>query len=109
MTNANYEVIADLLIQLGTAMKKQDSNVENIVKTKLDSTNTNSKYLTRKEVLEMYSPVITDYGLRQAINIDGFPCIKRGKQYFFTQEAIDNWLSERTTRQAAPRASVKYV
>ena len=109
MTNANYEVIADLLIQLGTAMKSQDLNVENIVKTKLDSTNTNSKYLTRKEVLEMYSPVITDYGLRQAINMDDFPCVKRGKQYFFTQEAIDNWLTERTTRQVAPRTSVKYV
>lgn len=109
MSNANYKVIADLLIQLGTAMKNEGFKVEDIVETKLDSTNTNNKYLTRKEVLEMYSPVITDYGLRQAIAIDGFPCIKRGKQYFFTQEAIDNWLNERTTRHVATRSSVKYV
>ena len=71
MSNANYKVIADLLIQLGTAMKNEGFKVEDIVETKLDSTNTNNKYLTRKEVLEMYSPVITDYGLRQAIAIDG--------------------------------------
>ena len=52
MTNANMELIADLLIQLGTAIK-QNTKVEHNVENYLSSTNT-KKYLTRKQVLEMY-------------------------------------------------------
>ena len=51
MTNANMEVIADLLIQLGTAIK-QNVKVEYSVENNLGSTNT-KEYLTRKQVLEM--------------------------------------------------------
>lgn len=107
MTNANIEVIADLLIQLGVAIK-QTNNVEHSVENYLSSTNTN-KYLTRKEVLEIYSPVITDYGLRQAMSMDNFPYIKRGKQFFFIKDEIDKWLLERNSANPVKTKTVKYV
>lgn len=107
MTNANMEVIADLLIQLGTAIK-QNVKVEYIVENNLGSTNT-KEYLTRKQVLEMYSPVITDYGLRQSMNMDNFPYIRRGKQYFFVKDEIDKWLVERNVSLPIKTKTIKYV
>ncbi len=107
MTNANMELIADLLIQLGTAIK-QNTKVEHNVENYLSSTNT-KKYLTRKQVLEMYSPVITDYGLRQSINMDNFPYIRRGKQYFFVKDEIDKWLAERNVSLPIKKRTIKYV
>lgn len=107
MTNANMELIADLLIQLGTAIK-QNTNVEHSVENYLSSTNT-KEYLTRKQVLEMYSPVITEYGLRQSINMDNFPYVRRGKQYFFVKDEIDKWLSERNVSLPIKTKTIKYV
>ena len=107
MTNANMELIADLLIQLGTAIK-QNVKVEYSVENNLGSTNT-KEYLTRKQVLEMYSPVITDYGLRQSMNMDNFPYIRRGKQYFFVKDEIDKWLVERNVSLPIKTKTIKYV
>ena len=101
------ELIADLLIQLGTAIK-QNMKVEYSVENNLGSTNT-KEYLTRKQVLEMYSPVITDYQLRQLMNMYNFPYIRRGKKYFFVKDEIDKWLNERNMTLPTRTKTIKYV
>ena len=101
----NSRVIADLLIQLANELK---NGVDiDAVKASIP-TSENKKYLTRKEVLEEYAPIITSYGLSQAIHMENFPYIKRGKKYFFVKEDIDTWLSKRTNVSAINRTT-KYV
>lgn len=107
MTNANMEVIADLLIQLGNAIK-QNVKVEYSVENNLSSTNT-KEYLTRKQVLEMYAPFLTEYSLRESIHKENFPYVRRGRQYFFRQEEIDKWLSERNMTIPMRTKTIKYV
>ena len=102
----NNEVVADLLIQLGNALK---GNKTEYINGSVDENKNNKTFLTRKEVLEVYAPVITAYGLSQAINMDGFPYIKRGKKYFFVKEDIDKWLSERNGTTPVKRIINKYV
>ena len=106
MINTNNEVVADLLIQLGNALK---GNKTEYIGVDIEETKNNKTFLTRKEVLEIYSPVITSYGLSQAINMDGFPYIKRGKKYFFVKEDIDKWLSQRNDTTPVKRIVNKYV
>lgn len=101
----NKEIIANLLIQLGNVLK-EDIGVATLEVASPSSES--KKYLTRKEVLEEYYPVITSYGLSQAIHMEGFPCIKRGKKYFFVKEDIDTWLRKRTNVSAISRTT-KYV
>lgn len=106
MVNTNNEVVADLLIQLGNALKGNNISIDNYS----EEENANRKtFLTRKEVLEAYSPVITSYALSQAINMDGFPYIKRGKKYFFVKEDIDNWISQRNGMAQIKKNVNKYV
>lgn len=106
MINANNEVVADLLIQLGNALK---GNKIDCIVNEVEETKNSKTFLTRKEVLEVYAPVITAYGLSQAINMDGFPYIKRGKKYFFVKEDIDEWLSKRNCVTPVKRIVNKYV
>lgn len=52
------------------------------------------EYLSRKQVIEIYHPLFTEYGLTQSIHTKGLPHIKRGSKYFFKKSEIDKWLEE---------------
>lgn len=51
------------------------------------------KYLTKKEVIKEYYPLLTDYGLSQAIHTKNLPYHKRGAKYFFRKSEIDEWIN----------------
>lgn len=64
-------------------------------------------YLSRKEVLNMYRPLFTEYGLTQAIHTRKLPYIKRGSKYFFKKSEIDDWIAENNGKSGNKR--IKYV
>lgn len=74
---------------------------------KASDNNDDDGYLTRKQVLEMYSPLFTSYALSQAIHTNGFPYVKRGNKYFFKKSEIDKWLKENGDNRGNKR--IKFV
>lgn len=68
---------------------------------------TDEDYLSRKQVLEIYHPLFTEYGLTQAIHTKGLPYIKRGSKYFFKKSEIDDWIDSSNRNFGNKR--IKYV
>lgn len=66
-----------------------------------------SEYLTKKQVIELYHPLFTEYGLSQAVHKGEVPYIKRGRKYFFLRSDIDKWISQ--NGQANDKKRINYV
>jgi len=67
--------LGEMLIEIGTIIKKyQEQNNTNICN--------NNQLLKTKEVIERY-PILTNYGLNDAVKRGLIPVIKRGKLNFF--------------------------
>lgn len=87
------ENIINYLLQAYLYLREYDkSEIVNNINTSIETQQV--EYLSRKQVIEMYYPLITDYGLTQLIHTKGFPHIKRGNKYFFNKDEIDKWLKE---------------
>lgn len=91
-------LIGHLLINI----KPEELNGENSIKEE-----NKEEYLSRKEVIELYHPVLTEYGLNQSIHMKGLPHIKRGNKYFFKKSEIDKWLED--NRENKGKTRVRYV
>ncbi len=76
----------DLLIEIGTLIKNycEKNNNENIKQNRL---------LKAKEVCELY-PILTNYGLNEAIRNGLIPVIKRGKLNFYDSKDIENYIKK---------------
>ena len=57
----------------------------------------NIEYISRKEVVKMYHPLITEYGLTQAINKNELKYIKRGSKYFFEPNEVKKWIENKSS------------
>lgn len=68
---------------------------------------TEEKYISRKDVIKIYHPLFTEYGLNQAIHTKGLPYIKRGARYFFKKSEIDEWLKLNNSINA--KSGIRYV
>ena len=67
-------------------------------------------FLSKKQVIEIYSALFTEYGLTQAIHKGDIPYHKRGSKYFFKKEEIDLWLNNTDNhKNKASRISNKFV
>lgn len=64
-------------------------------------------FLTTKDVLNIYNPLFTKYGLNQAINSRGLPHIKRGNKFFFNKKEIDAWIAD--NREEEKNKTFKFV
>ncbi len=60
------------------------------------------EYLTKKEVIQIYYPYFTEYGLTQAIHKNTIPYHKRGAKYFFKKSEIDEWITNNGGKQGKP-------
>ena len=94
--------LGEMFIQFGNYLKQTESKSINVSQIE------EKKYLTTKEVVEIYSPALTAYRIREAIYRDNFPCVKRGKRYFFLQEDIDKWLAKKRVTNNSNQ-HIKYV
>lgn len=82
MNQGNYS-LGQLVFEIGCLLKKyEETLVEN---------NSNSKLLKTKQVLELY-PILTQYGLEQAVRENKIPVIKRGKLNFYDSKDIENYI-----------------
>ena len=78
--------LGDMLIEIGIIIKKyQEQNNTNILN--------NNQLLKTKEVIERY-PILTNYGLNDAVRRGLIPVIKRGKLNFFDSKDIEKYIDE---------------
>ena len=78
--------LGDMLIEIGTIIKKyEEQNNTNILN--------NNQLLKTKEVIERY-PILTNYGLNDAVRRGLIPVIKRGKLNFFDSKDIEKYIDE---------------
>ena len=106
----NVNDLGNLFIEFGTSLKQmyQSSNEENVKLECKSESGKDAEYITRSELLEMYKPILTNYGLNQAIHMENFPHTKVGKKYYFKRDEVDKWLEARSSDKKAT-TSVKYV
>lgn len=68
-----------------------------------------NKYLSRKEVIKKYHPLITSYSLSQAINKKEIPFSKIGNKYFFELKDIEAWINNQKNEINTFNSGIKYV
>lgn len=74
-------------------------------------TSNEKQYVSKAEAIELYHPLITEYGLKQAINKNEIKYIKRGTKYFFESEELKKWIDENRSNNVVTRSnkSIKFV
>lgn len=91
-----HQNILDFLLQ--SYLYLNSFNLVSLQSTKSKTKETDTKedtYLSKKQVIELYYPMLTNYALTEAINKNEIPFYKRGSKYFFKENEIEIWLSER--------------
>ncbi len=93
--------LGELVFDVGCLLKKYEQNLaENTIPSKL---------LKTKQVLEQY-PILTQYGLDQAVRENKIPVIKRGKLNFFDSKDIENYIqNQKVTSNKCVSEKIKYV
>lgn len=101
MKQENY-TLGELIFDIGCLLKKYEQ-------TLVDNNGT-GKLLKTKQVLEQY-PLLTQYGLDQAVRENKIPVIKRGKLNFFDSRDIDNYIQSQKTinKDDCISEKIKYV
>ena len=91
------EVNTDIISAVNSLMVDRVDNIENIGKL--------------AEAIELYHPLITEYGLKQAINKNEIKYIKRGTKYFFSSDDLKKWIDEKKSNNVATylNKSIKFV
>ena len=82
MDKENYS-LGELVFDIGCLLKKYEQVA---IETK-----STGKLLKTKQVLEAY-PLLTQYGLEQAVKENKIPVIKRGKLNFYDTRDIENYI-----------------
>ena len=101
MAKDNY-TLGELVFDVGCLLKKYEEN--------MITNNNNIQLLKTKQVLEKY-PILTQYGLDQAVRENKIPVIKRGKLNFFDSKDIENYIQSQKITQKNDSISekIKYV
>ncbi len=67
------------------------------------------QYLSKKEVIKNYHPLITEYALSQAISKGQITYSKRGAKYYFEDKDIEEWINNQKSKNNLQRNAIKYV
>ncbi|MDO5002737.1 MAG: hypothetical protein Q4E39_00715 [bacterium] len=99
--NSNKFSLGDLVFEIGCLLKKYEEG--------LAENNNNGKLLKTKQVLEQY-PLLTQYGLEQAVREDKIPVIKRGKLNFYDSRDIETYIqNQKTSGSNCISEKIKYI
>ena len=86
-----------MLIEIGTIIKKyQGQNCDSY----------SSSLLKAKEVIELY-PILTNYGLNDAVKKGLLPVVKRGKLNFYDSKDIEKYISEYKNNDSNENETIK--
>lgn len=100
MNQENYS-LGELIFDIGCLLKKYEQNMA--------ENNNTGKLLKTKQVLEQY-PLLTQYGLDQAVRENKIPVIKRGKLNFFDSRDIENYIqNQKVISKEGISEKIKYV
>lgn len=101
--------IVSLLSQVSLYLN--DNLGKTLVSTTQVSTKNEKQYVSKAEAIELYHPLITEYGLKQAINKNEIKYIKRGTKYFFESEDLKKWIDEKKSNNTGNylNKTVKFV
>lgn len=93
--------LGELVFDIGCLLKKYEQT--------LAENNATGKLLKTKQVLEQY-PLLTQYGLDQAVRENKIPVIKRGKLNFFDSRDIENYIqNQKVISNEGISEKIKYV
>lgn len=81
--------IGDMLIEIGSVIKKYQNQIQ--------VSDGNQILLKAKEVLERY-PVMSNYGLNEAVKKGAIPIVKIGKLNFYDVKDIEKYISNNKIR-----------
>ncbi len=102
MEKSNY-TLGELIFDIGCLLKKyEETMIEN---------NSTAKLLKTKQVLDAY-PILTQYGLEQAVRENKIPVIKRGKLNYYDSNDIENYIKNQKvsiSNKECISEKVKYV
>lgn len=88
-----------MLIEIGTIIKKyQEQNGNNNLKE--------SRLLKARDVIESY-PILTSYGLNDAVKKGLIPVIKRGKLNFYDSRDIENYICDLKNNNSSEIEEIK--
>lgn len=100
MNQDNYS-LGELVFDIGCLLKKYEQTIA--------ETSSTGKLLKTKQVLEQY-PLLTQYGLDQAVKEKRIPVIKRGKLNFFDTRDIENYIqNQKVVSDEGISEKIKYV
>ena len=101
--------IVSLLSQVSLYLN--DNLGKPLVSTNQIITGNEKQYVSKAEAIELYYPLITEYGLKQAINKNEIKYIKRGTKYFFESDDLKKWIDEKKSNNVATylNKSIKFV
>ena len=90
------------MFDVGCLLKKYEQTIA--------EENNSGKLLKTKQVLEQY-PLLTQYGLDQAVKEKKIPVIKRGKLNFFDSRDIENYIQNQKviSNENGISEKIKYV
>lgn len=93
--------LGELFFDVGCLLKKYEQTIA--------ENNNTGKLLKTKQVLEQY-PILTQYGLDQAVRENKIPVIKRGKLNFFDSRDIEKYIqNQKIVSKEGISEKIKYV
>lgn len=93
--------LGELVFDIGCLLKKYEQNL-------VDNSGSGN-LLKTKQVLEQY-PLLTQYGLEQAVKENKIPVIKRGKLNFYDSRDIENYIqNQKVNGSECVSEKIKYV
>lgn len=93
--------LGELVFDIGCLLKKYEQN--------LADNSGSGNLLKTKQVLEQY-PLLTQYGLEQAVKENKIPVIKRGKLNFYDSRDIENYIqNQKVSGSECISEKIKYV
>ena len=110
MLNAND--LGKMFLEVGNSLIRLASNNQTEERVLLEENEKveEDRYVSREEVLQMYSPVLNNYRLNQAIHMGNLPVLKMGRKSFFVKKDIDEWLANnKNSNKGKNYESYKYV
>lgn len=87
-------LLSQMSLKLDDTMRAKTILVESNTSAPVTPTN-EERYITKQQVIDMCYPLITEYGINQAIKTNDIKYIKRGNKYFFLEVEVKAWIDKK--------------
>jgi len=103
-------LLSQMALKLEDVMRDKNTLIASNSTPAITGEVSGNKYITKQQVIDMCHPLITQYGINQAIQTKDIPYIKRGNKYFFVETEVKDWIDKkRSNNDDTVRTSHKFV